>query len=113
MAQPRALHRRTDRDFGLAIQPRPEAQRPFQRQMFVQRQPIVAQRLRLRHLAAASRRLQQAGQQAQQAGFADSIGAGEQPRLSRLQRKTEAAEQDPPATHTAQRLGFEPIAASG
>ena len=105
MVQSRKCHRITYIGLSLAIQLCPEGQRLLKRQMVVERQPVVAQRFSLRRDISSRGRLEQTSQQAQQTGFTDPVGAGQQSCLSRFKGKCQITEQYPLAAHAAYRLG--------
>ena len=79
-----------------SVEPGPEAERPAQRQLAVERERVVGERQR-RSDRRPARRAEQAGGEADQARLAAAVGTGDEQRLPRGKRQVEAFEQQPPA----------------
>ena len=80
-----------------AIELGPEGEGRAERHAAIQRQPLVAKRHAAAPLDPAGDGGEQAGADAQQAGFAHAVGAGQQRAAARFQRQVDAAEQHPAA----------------
>ena len=90
--------------FAVGPDPRPESQRLAQWQRRIQPQPLVDQPHRAHALHRAGEGGGKAGENADQAGFADAVGARNLTRLARPQRQRQPGKQQPlapPARHTA------------
>lgn len=78
---------------GRTIDPPPESQRVAQRQMRIECRPFVDQADCALLLDGSRVGTHQPGENADQAGFADTVGSGDLQCFTRLQRQRESAEQ--------------------
>jgi hypothetical protein len=84
------------------IEPRPIAERLFEGQFAIKRALFGKERHGPGHRHRAGMRRKQPGNQAQQAGLARAIGAGDKRRPTGFERKIEPGEQDAISADTAQ-----------
>ncbi len=91
-----------------AIKRSPEAQRLAEWQRAVERGMLISKRNAALPLDRARCRVEQPGQNAQQRGFANPIGAGNQQRRAGAKRETDPFEQHAPTPNAAEIARFQP-----